>query len=686
MKQTKRTKEPQKRTHTRRDMLLAAILPVFALAVSVSFALLCFLYGGVRRSLEIELGQESPAAEAFLRGEAGEAAYETAPETVCRKAGNYRLRIVTNGHTVPVVLRVRDTKAPTANGPERTVPAGTALTSDKLITDLKDKSRVKVTYETAPDFFTVGDYTAVIRLEDESGNKTRVTVPVHVRVSVDTFTAEAGDPAPTADDLLLGAYRDAAIDPITEDMMREPGTYPIRVAADGFTSETLLIVRDTVPPTGSGVTKVAQPGETIQPHMLVTDVYDETVVSVSFAEQPDPNSLDPQTIGVVLTDRGGNETTVYSTLLFSNVTPTVVEARGMALTVEELLPAGSYTEAALNMQYIPDKPGLHVLAVMIDGEQNLALIDVQDTTPPEIKVTRSNWYLDTPVPASVLAEADDVTETALDYVQEPDWTKAKQKVTLAATDTSGNRGEKTFTLTLAVDVEPPELYGVRDRCCYQNEPFAYLAEVFAWDDRDGDVTVTVDTSKVDLTQLGTYPVTYSATDQSGNTVSKDAVLRVVTSKVEEDYAQSVAEKILSKILTDDMTLAEQVETIYDYVYTHVHYNAKSDKQDWRSEAVRGLTIGRGDCFTSYAAARLLLEQTDAELLSVQRSGEDTHHYWMLVNVGTGWYHFDACNAWTGKYRCFMWTDAQTRIYSSSYWRYDKTLYPAVATEPYNGGK
>lgn len=686
MKQTDRNKTEQKRAHTRRDLLLAAILPVLALAVSVSFALLCFRYGGVRRSLRIELGQESPEAAAFLRSDTETAEYESAPERVYREAGNFPLRIVTNGRAVPVVLRVRDTQAPTAKGPEKTVPAGQPLTPDKLITDLRDKSRVKVTYETEPDFFTVGDDTAVILLEDESGNKTRVTVPVHVRVAADEIVAEAGDPVPTANDLLIGAYRDVQIDPITDDMMREPGEYPIRVTADGYESETLLIVRDTIPPTGSGVTKVALPGETVLPHMLVTDVLDETVVSVSFAKQPDPESLMPQTIGVVLTDRGGNVTTVYSTLLFSNVTPTAVEARGMALTAEELLPEGTYTEAAFDMQFIPNKPGQHVLRMTIDGAENLAVINVQDTTPPEITVRRSDWYLDTPVPAGSLAAAADVTETEIEYLTEPDWTKEKQEVTLAATDTSGNRSETTFTLTLTQDVEPPELYGVRDRYCYVNEPCAYLAEVFAWDDRDGDVTVAVDASKVDLTKLGNYPVTYTAADRCGNAVSKEAVLHVVTAKVEEDYAHSIAEKILAKILTDGMTLPEQVEAIYDYVYTHIRYNAKSDKQDWRSEAVRGLTIGRGDCFTSYAAARLLLEETDAEILSVQRSGEDTHHYWLLVNVGTGWYHFDACNAWTGIYRCFMWTDAQTRIFSSSYWRYDKTLYPAVATEPYKGGK
>lgn len=667
-------------------LILTVFLPVFALAVSVSFALLCFRYGGVRRSLSVELGEQSPEVGAFLRRERDDAAYVTAPEPVYESAGTYHLRISVGGQTVPVILHVRDTRPPTAEGIETTVPAGRSLTPDKLIRNLRDESIVRVAFETAPDFDAIGDYEAVILLEDASGNRAHVVSTVHVRTVNDGIVREAGDPVPTAEDFLVGSFGEISVSPITEQMMHEPGVYPIRVTADGIEAETTLTVSDTVAPTGSGVTCIVAPGETVLPDMLVINVKDETAVEKTFLAPPNANSLEPQTIGVMLTDRGGNITTVYSTLVFSNVAPTVVEARDMALTVAELLPEGTYTEADFNMQFIPDKPGLHVLAVNIDGEQNLALIDVHDTTPPAIKLRRKQWYLNTPTPADTLAEADDVTDTEIEYVTEPDWTKPEQKVTIAATDTSGNRKEKTFTLTLVSDTEPPTLYGVRDRNCYLNEPVAYLAEVFAWDDCDGDVTVTVDASAVDLTVLGNYPVTYSATDKCGNTVTRSAVMHVVAAKVEENYAQSVAEKILEKILTDDMTLAEQVETIYDYVFTHVRYVATSDKQDWRSEAVRGLKLGRGDCFTAYAAARLLLEQTDAQILSVQRSGADTHHYWMLVNIGTGWYHFDACNAWAGKHRCFMWTDAQTKLINSGYWHYDKTLYPAVATEPYNGGK
>ncbi len=376
---------------------------------------------------------------------------------------------------------------------------------------------------------------------------------------------------------------------------------------------------------------------------------------------------------------------MYSTLLITSVTPIEIEAHKGPLSVSELQLAGVFSEAELSWAFVPDEPGPHVISVLVDGQENLALIEVKDTTPPTIVIGNTKGYRNDPKPAEAFAAAEDVTGASLAYLAEPDWTKETQDVTLIASDAYGNTGEETFTLTLVPDTVPPKLYGMKDRYCYTDEAVAYLSEVSAFDDCDGEVAVSVDASAVNSAAEGTYPVTYSATDRAGNTAKATVRFTFVRARVSEERAQEVADEYIAKILSDDMTLAEQVEAIYDYVFEHVRYSSRSNKQDWRSEAVRGLTTGRGDCFTSYAAARLLLEQTDAQIVSVTRKSTGSHHYWMLVNIGTGWYHYDACSAWTGKYRCFMWTDAQTRRHSKTYWRYDKSLYPPVATEPFDGG-
>ena len=386
-----------------------------------------------------------------------------------------------------------------------------------------------------------------------------------------------------------------------------------------------------------------------------------------------------------LTDLGGNKTIVNAELLFSGVSPIRIEASGEALCAEELPLTGSGT-ASIREPFVPNEIGMHLVPVEIDGQENLAAVEVQDTVAPKLTVTVDVWYLNARKDAEFFAAAEDATETTLAFLQEPDWTLETQQVTVTAIDAGGNRAETTFTLTLEADSQPPVLYGARDRFCYRDEAVAYLLDVFAEDDCDGTVEVHVDTSAVDPQKVGVYPVTYTAADRAGNTVEKTVRFSVVEPKVTEEEAETVAREILSEILTDDMTIYEQIEAIYNYVFRNVHYVGRSDKTDWRSEAVRGLTTGKGDCFTSYSSARLLMEHTDAEIMSVERYGGSTRHYWLLVNVGSGWYHFDVCNAGPGKKRCFMWTNEQTNAVSHHFWRYNQSLYPPVATERYNGGK
>ena len=686
MKQARTEADRQRREHALWFTVLKFGLPVFAAMIAALFVLVCVAYGRVRPIVTIELGENSPEASAFLRSDAFDARYRSEPEIRYKKAGDYRLYILTGNMSVPVRLQVKDTVSPAADAAETTVPVNRTLTPDKLIRNLKDQSVVKISFENAPAFGTIGDYDAVVLLEDESGNTARVNVPVHVRAAVDEVICEAGDPVPEQRTFLIGTYETVEMTEITEAMMHEPGEYPIGITADGVETGSRLVVRDTVPPTANGTTRVVLPGEEVTPDMLVSGLFDETEVKASFVSAPDPEVRTPQTIGIELVDRGGNETTVTSTVLYSSIAPVKIEARRSPLEVTELIAGADAADAALSETFVPSVPGTYLIPVTVGGEQNLAVVEVEDTTPPVIAVQKTDGFTNTPLPPEALVSAEDVTETVLSYADEPDWSIESQEVTVTAVDVCGNRSEKRFTLTLKPDTEPPVLYGVKNRFCYVGEPVSYLAEVSATDNCDEEVKIEVDASEVDDSRRGNYRVTYSATDRAGNTVRKTVTFKFIRAKVDDDEAQEIADKIIAKILTDDMTLAEQIEAIYNYVHNHITYNPKSNKQDWRSEAVRGLTTGKGDCFTSYSAARLLLEQTDAQILSVQRAGANTHHYWMLVNIGTGWYHFDPSCVGASRQRCFMWTTEQTRRVSKTYWGFNESLYPPVATEPYNGGK
>ena len=95
-------------------------------------------------------------------------------------------------------------------------------------------------------------------------------------------------------------------------------------------------------------------------------------------------------------------------------------------------------------------------------------------------------------------------------------------VVLKGTDKSGNESTKTITVTVT-DSIPPVFDGLSERFSLtdknKNAP-DYLAGITASDEIDGDITekIKVDDSKVQYGKAGSYNVTYSVSDSSGNEV------------------------------------------------------------------------------------------------------------------------------------------------------------------------
>ena len=243
------------------------------------------------------------------------------------------------------------------------------------------------------------------------------------------------------------------------------------------------------------------------------------------------------------------------------------------------------------------------------------------------------------------------------------------------------------TPTPVPDYEPPVLTGVVNRQFYVGEGISYLKGVTAIDAVDGEVEIIVDRSKVDPKTPGEYEVTYTARDKAGNETSMTAIITLSEVKVTEEQLDEAAEQVLAEITTEDMTMEEKAWEIYKYVNTHVRYWDSSDKKDWRAEAYRGITEGWGDCFTYFSVSQILLTKIGAEILPVERMGGVSRHYWHIINLGGGWYHFDAC-IHIPKFVSFMRTDAELDAFAATqrpgynYYTYDKTKYPEVSTVPF----
>ena len=239
-----------------------------------------------------------------------------------------------------------------------------------------------------------------------------------------------------------------------------------------------------------------------------------------------------------------------------------------------------------------------------------------------------------------------------------------------------------------VDRVPPQIYGAKKTTVYIGQPVSYKKGVYAEDDEDGEVSISVDSSQVNLKVEGEYPLYYTAVDSSGNETTVEVTVTVKQQSVPKEDLEKLADEVLAEITTEDMTILEKSWAIYKYINTHLTYVGSSDKTDWMKEAHRGITRAVGDCFTYYSMSELLLNRIGIQTLSVERAsmGEETNHYWHMVNYGQGWYHFDAC-IHIPKLVSFMLTTEELDAFSrragpnNYYYRYDRENYPVSEAKP-----
>ena len=643
-------------------------------------------YRGVHPVVRIEYGEPAPQADAFTAREATLECPEQRPSL-----GRHLLNLRIGGVPTSVLLHVRDTVAPTATPVDCEVALGSSPGPDAFVTDLKDADVVELTFVSTPDFSVESEQTVEIRLKDRSNNRSVVTAHVSVRASHASLTAEAGTEPPGAEAFLLEGVRGALEQPIDAERMRHVGTVRVGILTEsGVRSESELVIVDTVAPQAQGTTLLLMPGDTVQPEDCVSGVSDATDLTYRFVTEPDYDRRDVQEVVVRITDEGQNATEVRSTILISGVRPREIEAR-----TEPLRPA-DFQNAEGDVidvpPFVPSVPGTYPLRIKTNGVEQTVAITVVDTTAPALLEKQfpagTVFYTEHVYTPEDFYEASDISGVTLTFKAPPDPKLAgEQTITVLAEDAYGNRTEGTRTVLYAADTEAPRIYGVIDRICYVNEPIAYRKEVFAEDNADGPVEVTVE-SEVVSNQKGTYRVVYRAVDSCGNEATCECRYTLIDQTVTEEQIHAFAQAILKEITTPDMTQVEVLRAIFDYVKTHVTYTngVNNNYTDWRKAAYDGITYGKGDCYNIYSATRALLDETDIQYLSVERVKSRTwrtRHYWVHVNVGTGWYCFDPTRTRRHRFDCFMWTHEQCETAERLYWNFDETKYPPLATEPFD---
>lgn len=236
------------------------------------------------------------------------------------------------------------------------------------------------------------------------------------------------------------------------------------------------------------------------------------------------------------------------------------------------------------------------------------------------------------------------------------------------------------------DSQAPVILGAGDLTVHVGETAAYFRGVTVQDDRDAIPTLEVDSTRVDLSSPGVYPLYYTARNASGKETRLEVSVTVLPRETEEDGTIDLAvEEILMGILTPDMTRRQQVEAIYTWAKEHIRYAGHTSRVDYRQAGYEAITSGEGDCYGYFAATKLMLEALEIPNVDVRkekRSDDDSEHFWSLVSVDGGetYYHFDATpRVGQTEELCLvtdLFLDSFDTFHDGCHNR-DKSLYPAT---------
>ncbi len=370
----------------------------------------------------------------------------------------------------------------------------------------------------------------------------------------------------------------------------------------------------------------------------------------------------------------------------------VIEA-GSKISIEDF-----FSECPLDARFISDisdidtsVPAIYELKVFYDNaiEENVTL-KIEDHKGPEGKAVPHTVYTTWKMP-----EAKECVESLYDIsgiakVEYKNGTpsfnsEGSYEVPVIVTDMYGNMTVIKVPFNVINDRTAPVIDGVHDiETDGDHSNLNLLEGITVTDDHDKDPVIRVNDLSVNYEKSGEYEIIYYATDKAGNISTAKVKITVSLddddSDDEDDYYYSGADAYeLASDIMSSLWRGNDVETaraIFDWVHSHVYYQSISYYQTYEEAACRGFARRNGDCYVSYACAKMLLDLAGIPNRMVERYPVYTNgHYWNLVKLDGEWYHCDATVFMDHPDMYFMCTDDEIDDYHHSF---DGSLYPERA--------
>lgn len=419
------------------------------------------------------------------------------------------------------------------------------------------------------------------------------------------------------------------------------GQYSV-VFCHGKKEETItLTVQDTTAPKLVLRDVVLTTDETVVPEIFVEQIMDHDEVEVNFAEdQVFPDSYEDVKVHIVAKDASGNVTAASCSLSWLWLAESFELELGETLEKADLLLNPEQDDALVDQQIIDEinesSAGEYVITSTSGSKTVTCAVTVKDTTGPELVLKEVYVFLggsaaledfvESVSDLSGVADTRLMTELVFD-------TEGVQTIVVEAEDAWGNVTSLETSLHIVTDAVPPTFSGLSDMTVEKHSSPNFKSGVSATDDRDGTVSFTYDTSKLDLDTAGTYYVTYTAMDKSGNVTT--AKRKVVVNHDAEDTA-ALVKQIAAKAGDDPVTIKNYVK---NYVRNYSAPESGGSDPVWY-----GFTNRRGNCLVFAKCLKAVLDEKGYETKLIWVTSPASRvksHYWVLIKVNGEWMHLDA---------------------------------------------
>ncbi|MBR2991781.1 MAG: hypothetical protein IKF31_00610 [Clostridiales bacterium] len=368
---------------------------------------------------------------------------------------------------------------------------------------------------------------------------------------------------------------------------------------------------------------------------------------------------------------------------------TVRPTEEMFFTEEPSIP--KWVSCNLNFDEVNiDLPQTINFNMKIYGRNFPCKLIIQDTIAPVGQGIPQQMFACGPMPdaSSCVTGISDITDVAVTWKEVPDMSAGGNFTAVALlTDGCGNETTVSVPFEVTKDSLAPEIKGALDIEAYIGDPVMYRNNVIVTDDYDENPVLDIDTSNVNLNEPGTYEVTYTASDFSGNETKVTINLKLSNKPegyIEPEELYKVAQEILDEITEPGMTEEEVALQIIWWCRYNIRFILRTNTRSWTEAAYNAFKTRTGNCYSTAYAVKALLDVAGIDNMIIERYPYQTAtHFWNYVCLNGQWYHCDA--TWREGYDSyfFMYTTEELLDFWQGGWngfQFKKDKYPASATQ------